>query len=142
MASPRSEFWRPDNRGRSATDLGGGRVLIVDDEPEVCVYVALVLKRLGFDSSARTNPWEARDLLLSNPDEFRLLLTDQRIPGLSGLDLINIVWASHPDFPVVLMSGYAWGLDPSALPGVGFLGKPFEVADLERALRHALRHQA
>jgi len=41
-----------------------------------------------------------------------------------------------------LMSGYAWGLDPSALPGVGFLGKPFEVADLERALRHALQHQA
>ena len=140
-APPRSEFWRPDNRKRSGPDLGGGRVLIVDDEPEVCVYVALALKRLGFESSARTDPWEALDLLLENPTQFRLLLTDQRMPGLSGLDLINSVWGSHPDFPVVLMSGYAWGFDASALPGVGFLGKPFEIADLERALRQALRQE-
>lgn len=119
-------------------DLGGGRVLIVDDEPQVCVYVALVLKRLGFESSATTDPLEALDMLLDHPSGFRLLLTDQRMPVLPGLELIKRVWASHPDFPVVLMSGYGWGIDPSALPGVGFLTKPFETADLEKAIRYAL----
>ena len=46
--------------------------------------------------------------------------------------------AGHPDFPVELMSGYGWGISPSALPGVGFLSKTFKIADLEKAIRYAL----
>ena len=134
-----TEFWQRDRHGTSALELGGGRVMIVDDDPQVCVYVALVLKRLGFESSANTNPLEALDTLLENPTAYRILLTDQRMPELSGLELIKRLWASHPDFPVVLMSGYGWGIAASALPGVGLLGKPFEIADLEKALRHALQ---
>ncbi len=134
-----TEFWRPSQKGIEARDLGGGRVMVVDDEAEVCVYVALALKRLGFESSATTDPLEALETLLGAPERFRLLLTDQRMPVLSGHELIMRVWASLPDFPVVLMSGYGWGIDPSALPGVGFLSKPFEVSDLEKALKNALR---
>ena len=114
-------------------------MMIVDDDPQVCVYVALVLKRLGFQSSANTNPLEALEQLLENPSEYRILLTDQKMPELSGLELINRLWAFHPDFPVVLMSGYGWGIAASALPGVGFLSKPFEIADLEKAVRYALK---
>ncbi len=142
VAPPRSEFWRRDNRKGSGSSLGGGRVLVVDDEPQVCVYVALVLRRLGFEATARTDPLEALDLLREDPARFRLLLTDQRMPGICGLDLINLLWASHPDFPVVLMSGYAWGFDPAALAGVGFLSKPFEIAELETALQNALAQEA
>ena len=113
--------------------------MIVDDDPEVCVYVALMLKRLGFQSSANTNPLEALEQLLENPTDYRVLLTDQRMPELSGPELISRLWASHPDFPVVLMSAYGWGIAPSALPGVGFLSKPFEITDLEQAIRYALQ---
>jgi DNA-binding NtrC family response regulator len=113
--------------------------MIVDDDAQVCVYVALVLRRRGLESSANTDPLEALDTLLDNPTAFRILLTDQRMPELSGLDLINKLWASHPDFPVVLMSGYGWGIAPSALPGVGFLSKPFEIDDREKAIRYALK---
>lgn len=134
-----TDFWQRGRHQSSAPELGGGRVMIVDDDPQVCVYVALVLKRLGFQSSANTNPVEALEELLANPAEYRVLLTDQRMPELSGLDLINRLWAAHPDFPVVLMSGYGWGISPSALPGVGFLSKPFEIADLEKAVRYALK---
>ena len=130
------DFWQRDRNQSTALELGGGRVMIVDDDAQVCVYVALVLKRLGFESSANTDPLAALDTLLENPTAFRILLTDQRMPELSGLDLINKLWASHPDFPVVLMSGYGWGM---ALPGVGFLSKPFEIADLEKAIRYALK---
>ena len=112
--------------------------MIVDDEAEVCVYVALALKRLGFESSATTDPSEALETIVGDPRRFRLLLTDERMPGLSGLDLIRRVWASHPEFPVVLMSGYGWGIDPSSLQGVGFLSKPFEITDLAKALRHVV----
>ncbi len=69
--------------------------MIVDDDPQVCVYVALVLKRLGFQSSVNTNPLEE---LLENPTEYRILLTDQKIPELSGLELINRLWASIRTF--------------------------------------------
>jgi DNA-binding NtrC family response regulator len=134
-----TDFWQRDRHQSAALELGGGRVMIVGDDPHICVYVALVLKRLGFQSSANTNPLEALERLLANPTECRILLTDQKMPELSGLDLINRVWAAHPDFPVVLMSGYGWGISPSALPGVGFLSKPFEIADLEKALRYALK---
>ena len=134
-----TDFWQRDRHQSTALELGGGRVMIVDDAPQVCVYVALVLKRLGFQSSANTNPLEALEQLLENPTEYRILLTDQKMPELSGLELINRLWAAHPDFPVVLMSGYGWGISPSALPGVGFLSKPFEIADLEKAVLYALK---
>ena len=111
---------------------------MVDDEPSVCVYVALALKRLGLESSATTDPREALRQVLADPDRYRLILTDQRMPGLTGLELIKRIWHHHPAFPVVLMSGYSWGFDPSALPGVGLLGKPFELDELEAALRQAL----
>ena len=143
MAPQTSEFWRRDGRTKGVgSDLGGGRVLVIDDEPQVCVYVALVLKRLGFDATAKTDPIEALDLLREDSSQFRLLVTDQKMPELTGLELINLVWASDPEFPVVLMSGYAWGFDPAALAGVGFLGKPFEIADLEKAIRTALAPEA
>ncbi len=82
---------------------------------------------------------EALEQLLENPTDYRILLTDQKMPELSGLELINRLWAAHPDFPVVLMSGYGWGISASALPGVGFLSKPFEIADLEKAVLYALK---
>ena len=133
-----AEFWRPGNGRAAREDLGGGRILIVDDDPQICVYVALVLKRLGFESSAMTNPLEALDKILASPGDFRALLTDERMPGLTGLGLIKRVWAKYPDFPVILMSGYGWGIDPRTLPGVGFLKKPFETDELHKALSHAL----
>lgn len=110
----------------------------MDDDPQICVYVALVLKRLGFESSAVTDPLEALRRIMDDPGHFRVLLTDERMPGITGLELIKRVWAKHPDFPVILMSGYGWGIDPRTLPGVGFLKKPFETAELHRALAHAL----
>ena len=132
------DFWPRDRNQSTARELGGGRVMIVDDDAQVCVYVALLLRRLGFESSANTDPLEALDTLPDTPTAFRILPTDQRTPELSGLDLINKLSASHPDFPVVLMSGYGWGIAPSALPGVGFLSKPFEIADLEKAVHYTL----
>ncbi len=139
-ATGASEFWRPGPGSKGPGPLGGGKVLVVDDEPDVCVYVALALKRLGFDAAGRTDPRDALELLRADPSQFRLLLTDQRMPGMTGLELIRQVWSFAPDYPVVLMSGYRWGIDPAQLPGVGFLSKPFETADLERAIRHALAH--
>lgn len=136
--TPRERFWRPGAQGVTDLGLGGGRILIVDDEPDVCVYVALALKRLGFESSATTDPQEALHLILDEPTRFRMLISDNRMPGLTGIELIKLVWSSHPDFPVLLMSGYGWGVNARKLPGLGFLGKPFELADLEKALRHAL----
>lgn len=130
-----TDFWQRDRHQSTALELGGSRVMIVGDDPQICVYVALVLKRLGFQPSANTNPLEALERLLANPTEYRILLTDQKMPELSGLDLINRVWAAHPDFP----SGYGWGISPSTLPGVGSLSKPFEIADLEKALPYALK---
>jgi two-component system response regulator PilR (NtrC family) len=134
-----TDFWQRDRHRSSALKLGGGPVMIVDDDPQICVYVALVLKRLGFQSSANTNPVETLEQLLENPADCRMLLTDQKMPELSGLEWINRLWAAHPDFPVVLMSGYGWGISPSALPGVGFLSKPFEIADLGKTVRYALK---
>jgi hypothetical protein len=55
------DFWQRDRNQSTTLELGGGRVMIVDDDAQVCVYVALVLKRLGFESSANTDPFAALD---------------------------------------------------------------------------------
>ena len=48
-----SESWQRDRHQSTALELGGGRVIIVDDDPQVCVYVALVLKIADLEKAIR-----------------------------------------------------------------------------------------
>ncbi len=84
------------------------KVIIVDDEYKVCQVILNIIdwKEMGFEIVAvATNGIDAYDLIVEhNPD---VLITDIRMPGLNGIELIKKTVDSHPDISFMLISGYA-----------------------------------
>jgi cyclic di-GMP phosphodiesterase len=115
------------------------RVLIVDDEPEICALVSRVLTREQFRCISATDSREAAGLLDRQP--FDVLLSDVRMPGLSGLDLLTRVRRVRPDCRVVLMTGFAIQESISQALELGaydLIPKPFVLSDLSQAVRRAV----
>ena len=73
------------------------------------------------------------EFLRARPDAFALVVTDQTMPLMTGLELVQALRAASIQTPVILLSGYSRALDPDMLPclgRIGFLAKPFVLSDL------------
>lgn len=108
-----------------------GRILVVDDEPNICRLLQRYLGRLGYQVETAGNVPDALGLL--RRDRFDLVLTDLRLPGPSGLDLLVEVQARSPGTRTILMSAHADVYAASAAIERGIdqlIVKPFELEDL------------
>jgi two-component system NtrC family response regulator len=107
------------------------RILVVDDEPTQLDLVAGFLRKQGFDVVAATSGRDAVARFKQEP--FDLVLTDQRMPDLSGLDVLHAVRASSPETAVVIMTAY--GTIETAVSAVkagaaDYLAKPLNLDEL------------
>jgi DNA-binding NtrC family response regulator len=80
------------------------RILVVDDEPAQLELVGGFLKKQGFDVTLAEGGQKALDLFRQEP--FDLILTDQKMPNLSGLQLLKAVRAINPETAVIVMTAY------------------------------------
>jgi two-component system cell cycle sensor histidine kinase/response regulator CckA len=111
-----------------------GRLLLVDDEPEVRLVIREMVVALGFDVIEASNGIEALDRLGEDPDGFVVVLLDMTMPVMGGNEVMPRLRILRADLPVVRMSGYAVQMDDRFDSRVGFLHKPFTLADLARAI--------
>ncbi|MBS0280507.1 MAG: response regulator, partial [Proteobacteria bacterium] len=110
--------------GRPAPHL---KILAVDDDGLVLFNTLAMLEDLGHTAlEARSGP-EALDILEKNPVD--LVITDQAMPQMSGMQLISAIRERWPDLPVILATGYA-ELPAGAAQGMPKLAKPFSETDL------------
>ena len=131
----------PAERPSSATIVvgGGERVLFVDDEPAIQSWGRRALERLGYRVRVCGDGNDALRCLRS--EVFDVVVTDQTMPGCTGLELARQLQLLHPDLPVVLLTGL---LDPETAAearqaGVTqLLAKPPSLAEFAQALRGAL----
>jgi DNA-binding response OmpR family regulator len=79
-----------------------GHILIIDDEPVLRKTLARVLQQAGFEVTTAENGEQGLDFLQSS--NFDLAYMDLRMPGLSGLDVLNLIHARYPTLPVVLFT--------------------------------------
>jgi len=102
--------------------------LIVDDEPAILRLIAMVLRDLGFGTLTATDAESATEVLKSSKPD--LVVTDVRLPGISGVELAKRIKASRrlAKTPVLLMSAFA---EPQEHEGDGFIAKPFAISELE-----------
>ena len=116
-------------------------VLLVDDEPMVRRTLGRVLTRAGYLVRETVGPEAALRIVRQSPDAFDLLLTDQNMPGMSGLDLAEAVRSVRPDLPIVLSSGY---LDDDTMVRLERLGiegsieKPYNIVEIQAVIERAL----
>jgi DNA-binding NtrC family response regulator len=120
-------------------------ILIADDEEKILTPLRRALEREGYDVLATTRGREARRLL--NERIFDVLVVDNLMPDLSGLDLVRDVTASIPeaDRPqIVMMTAHATVESAIAAMKLGardYLQKPFDVDELIVVVAHAVEHQ-
>jgi len=121
---------------------GRGRLLVVDDEEPQRVMLSKILTRAGFDVTTAADGREALTRL--GAGSFDLLLTDQRMPALDGLELLQEARRLHPDLPVVLMTAYgsvSRAVEAMKLGAADYLSKPFERDELLVVLEKSLRQR-
>jgi signal transduction histidine kinase/ActR/RegA family two-component response regulator len=122
-------------------DVGGGRVLLVEDNREVAEVTEAMLNSAGYAVLWADNPAAALTLL-ERGDQFDAVLSDIVMEGgASGLDLAERLRERWSDLPVLLMTGYSEALATGSSRGLTVLSKPFREAELVAALR-AVRHSA
>jgi signal transduction histidine kinase len=112
------------------------RILVVDDDPLVLSSTAAMLDDLGHSVLEASSAPRALDVLRAGA-MVDLVITDQAMPGMSGIDLIRKVRESWPDIPVILASGYAELPDSPDLPEAR-LAKPFHQQELAACIAIAL----
>jgi CheY-like chemotaxis protein len=113
-------------------------VLVVDDDPLVLMNISAMLEDLGHEVLEATSGQQALRILRRSAETIDLVITDQIMPGMTGVQLIEAIRAAHSELPVILASGYT-ELPEDKLTGLVRLGKPFEQADLARALVTIMR---
>lgn len=112
------------------------RVLVVDDDPLVLSATAAMLEDLDYIVTEASSAQEGLRILEAGA-EFDAVLTDQAMPGMTGVQLAAVIAARWPGVPVVLGTGYA-ELPPDARADMMRLGKPFSREGLRRAMVTAM----
>jgi len=115
------------------------RILIVDDEPDMVENCQRILGRAGYRCLTATDPQQALALLESErPD---LLLTDLKMPGMDGMELLRNARQIDPQMPVIILTAFATIESAVAAVKAGafdYLPKPFSVDQLTLAVDRAL----
>jgi DNA-binding response OmpR family regulator len=117
-------------------------ILIVDDEPNVATSLGKVLEHSdqGYRVSIAHSGEEALELLDHSPVD--LLITDLRMPGITGLDLIRWVKASSPQTRTILITAYGNDeaeVEARRLEVYRYVTKPFDVGDFVQTVQEALQ---
>ena len=125
----------PSPRGK------GELVLVVDDEEIVGTCTKLVLENKGYAVAVYRSAEECIAAVEGGLYSCSLLITDQTMPGMQGIELITNLRKRTPALPVVLMSGYFSKISPAALDDLGqveLVAKPFTTDELTHAVHRAL----
>jgi PAS domain S-box-containing protein len=85
---------------------GSARVALIDDEPDIATALKSILSNLGYRVAAFTDGRKALDTIISNPGQFDIIITDNTMPQLTGLEIARRLRDSSIDVPVILTSGY------------------------------------
>jgi PAS domain S-box-containing protein len=122
---------------------GDGQVVcVVDDEQLVAQATRLTLERYGYNCVVFNSSDECLKALRREAEGCALLLSDQTMPGMTGMELSAEVRNFAPKLPIIIMSGYFSKVSAGALEQIGnisLLAKPFTAVELTRAVHAALR---
>jgi CheY-like chemotaxis protein len=110
-------------------------IMIVDDDDEVRVVVAEFLQDFGYQVVQAGGGAEALQIL-ADTAALRMIITDVRMPDMSGLELAELATQRRSDLKIILISGYF----VSQQVGRRFLRKPFRMAELAAMVRDELAH--
>ncbi|MBW1698908.1 MAG: response regulator [Deltaproteobacteria bacterium] len=116
------------------------KILLVDDEEEFATTLGERLGLRGVEAQIATNGESALEMIDISPPH--VVVLDVRMPGMGGLEVLKHIKASHPQIPVILLTGHAATQDGIAGMRMGaydYLIKPLAIDDLIKKIKEAVK---
>ena len=120
---------------------GSERVLFVDDEEAIVELSEDILAELGYEVTSRTSSKAALALVKENPSRFDLVITDQTMPEMTGVELAKEILVVRPDMPIIMCTGFSHLVDADRANAAGikaFAMKPLTKREIARTIRKVL----
>ena len=121
---------------------GRGHIMVIDDEEEITAMIKQVLEARGFTVHNYTSSAAALADFSARPESFDLILTDQTMPGFTGMELAQHALTIRSDTPIILFTGFSDAAIPEITQELGIrkcLLKPVTPQALLQAITDALR---
>ena len=142
MFMARSKGKRNRNMLYGAARLGRQKsmktsILIVDDEQSARDFCSEILKGMGFGVGFAESGARALEILEKGPKD--IVLSDVRMPEMSGIELLKVIKLKYPETDVVIMTGYGTIPDSVEVIKLGaydYITKPFSVEDFKHKFQH------
>ncbi|HXH72513.1 MAG TPA: ATP-binding protein [Mariprofundaceae bacterium] len=117
------------------------RILLVDDAPDVLSIHQALLKRLKHEVETALNGQQALEIFQKSSNPFDLVITDYRMPRMSGLELATAIRSESPDIPILIITAYGEEeqLQKAGTQGIRLLNKPVSLAKLGQTIRDIMR---
>jgi DNA-binding NtrC family response regulator len=116
------------------------RILVVDDEKHVRVLFSRILQKEGYEVECASSGSEAIEKLAKSP--FDLVVTDLKMNGFDGLDVVRKGKRANQTVPFILISGYGTAQTAGTAAREGadmFLMKPIDITEFKQAVKKALQ---
>ena len=136
---PASEHEHSGDLGvpKAAASRTSGRVLLVEDNPQVGAFAETLLSELGHQVIRAMNGLEALKLIDEGMD-YDLVFSDVVMPGMSGLELAGEIKQRRPDVPIILTTGYSDHIAEAGSQGHTIIPKPYRLETIADAVDRAL----
>ena len=115
------------------------RILVVDDDQQILEMMQEILEEEGLDSDQCLSAVDAISKL--GESYYDLVISDVRMNGMNGFELLEFIKDRYPDIPVILMTGYTDDYDISdalILGAEDYITKPFDVDKILISLKNSL----
>jgi DNA-binding NtrC family response regulator len=116
------------------------KILIVDDEMNMRLVLAAMLKREGYEVASASDGSEALQILKSG--RIAAVITDLKMPRIDGMELLNRVRQEYPEVPVIMITAHgtvATAVEALKKGALDYITKPFELEDLKNVVSKAIK---
>lgn len=120
------------------SELGREHIMFIDDEQLLVEMGKTMLERLGYMVTGLTGSKEALEVFSASPDDFDLIITDQTMPEMTGLELAKTVLQKRPSLPIIMCTGYSSHVNEEIAKQYGIrklLYKPIIKSNLANLIR-------
>jgi PAS domain S-box-containing protein len=120
------------------------KILFVDDEKDLINLGTKILQSLGYKVTSKNNSIEALNDFKKNSDNYDILITDNTMPNMTGIKLVEKIHKIRPDLPVILCTGFSddIGHDNYKKKGIdALIMKPIRKKHIEKAVRDVLNNK-
>ncbi len=125
----------------SRIEKGTESILIVDDEQEIRDTSSMMMEQLGYTVTVSENPLKALDIIKDPENHFDLVISDQTMPEMTGLDMLQHIRRIKPDLPVIICTGYSEELNEETARAMGarmYIMKPINFKQLAGMVRQVI----